>query len=182
MVITPASQAGKGGSIPLTRSGGLCTLVINSPLGTIGIITQSDTLTGIVFAPSQPDAAGSSPRIAEKTALQLERYFDDPHWRFDLELMAFATRFQKKVWSKLRKLKAGNTVTYGELSRRLRIAGGARAVGNACAANPLPIIIPCHRVVAVNGLGGYCRTDNNTFMLEKKLWLLKHEGRQFPPC
>jgi O-6-methylguanine DNA methyltransferase len=66
------------------------------------------------------------------------------------------TAFQQAVWAELRKLRCGETVSYGELAERLGIPGGARAVGNACGANPIPLLIPCHRVLAANGaLGGF---------------------------
>jgi len=83
------------------------------------------------------------------------------------------TPFQRRVWKALREIPPGRTITYSELARQL--GTGARAVGGACRANPCPIVVPCHRVVAVNGLGGFSG-DTSGRKLEIKRWLLRHEG------
>jgi len=79
--------------------------------------------------------------------------------------------FQLRVWQELQKIPRGETVSYQELAKHIGRPRAARAVGQACGANPIPILIPCHRVIAANGsLGGYSSG------LERKRWLLKHEG------
>ena len=81
------------------------------------------------------------------------------------------TRFQKRVWKELIKIPRGKTVTYGELAKRIGSPRACRAVGSACGKNPLPVLIPCHRVVAANGLGGFTMGG-----LKRKRELLKKEG------
>jgi methylated-DNA-[protein]-cysteine S-methyltransferase len=83
------------------------------------------------------------------------------------------TPFQRRVWQRLSAIPAGETLTYGALARELGTS--ARAVGGACRTNPIPLVIPCHRVVATNGLGGYSGERGGDW-LAKKRWLLAHEG------
>ncbi|HIP53224.1 MAG TPA: methylated-DNA--[protein]-cysteine S-methyltransferase [Chromatiales bacterium] len=104
---------------------------------------------------------------------QIQHYFDDPACAFDLPLNLRGTRFQRRVWMALREIPSGEIRSYGEIARRLGTA--ARAVGNACRRNPVPIIIPCHRVVSSSGVGGYAGAVGGR-MLEIKRWLLAHEG------
>jgi len=90
-------------------------------------------------------------------------------------LAARGTAFQKAVWRHVARIRPGTTTTYGEIARRLRMPGASRAVGQAVGANPLPILIPCHRVLAAGGkLGGYSSG------LRRKCWLLDHEGVLLP--
>jgi len=90
-------------------------------------------------------------------------------------LAARGTAFQKAVWRHVARIRPGTTTTYGEIARRLRMPGASRAVGQAVGANPLPILIPCHRVLAAGGkLGGYSSG------LRRKRWLLAHEGILLP--
>jgi len=96
-----------------------------------------------------------------------------PHLKFDVELNTKGTPFQKKVWQALQKIPAGQVMTYGELARQLNTS--ARAVGNACRANPIPLVIPCHRVVAKSGLGGFSGSKDGA-PVKIKAWLLAHEG------
>jgi methylated-DNA-[protein]-cysteine S-methyltransferase len=121
--------------------------------------------------PSTPLKDPTSP-IAERAARQLERYREDPDTRFDLPLLVEGTPFQRRLWDALCEIPRGKTLTYGELARRL--GGEARAVGQACGDNRLPIVIPCHRVVAANGIGGFAHATGG-YLLEAKRWLLAHE-------
>lgn len=101
---------------------------------------------------------------------QLEEYFSGKRCTFDLPLHLVGTPFQKKVWRQLMKIPYGQTVSYAELARRIGRPKAYRAVANACGQNPLPIIVPCHRVIASGGkLGGYSGG------LKRKRWLLRHE-------
>jgi methylated-DNA-[protein]-cysteine S-methyltransferase len=102
----------------------------------------------------------------------LERYFAGKPVSFEgLPLNLEGSPFHLQVWRELRKVPPGETVSYQELARRLGKPRAARAVGQACGANPIPLIIPCHRVIAANGtLGGFSSG------LERKRWLLEHEG------
>lgn len=102
--------------------------------------------------PDAPDAvAAAAVRLRE----QLVAYLAGDLVAFDLDLRPEGTPFQQQVWSALRRIPFGQTVSYGDLARELGRPGGARAVGQANGANPIPIVIPCHRVVARNGLGGF---------------------------
>jgi len=107
-----------------------------------------------------------------KTANQLEQYFSAPEIDFDMELELHGTPYQQRVWQALREIPAGQTLDYTELAQRLN--SSARAVGNACRANPLPIVVPCHRVVAKSGLGGYMGQREGE-AVDIKRWLLQHE-------
>lgn len=105
---------------------------------------------------------------------QLDRYFAGDLRRFDLELDARGTPFQREVWAELQRIPFGRTASYGELGRRLGRPRASRAVGAANGANPLPIVVPCHRVVAASGIGGFSGG------LERKLALLRLEGVLLP--
>ena len=105
--------------------------------------------------------------------MQLEGYFADPEFGFDLPLAPRGTPFQRRVWSKIAAIAAGHTRSYGEIAREIDSA--ARAVGQACGANPLPLVVPCHRVLAASGIGGFAHHDEG-FHLSVKRWLLAHEG------
>lgn len=91
-----------------------------------------------------------------------------------MPLSANGTAFQRRVWHALRAIPLGSTITYAELADR--VGSGARAVANACGANPIALVIPCHRVVAKNGLGGFMQ-GRATDSLAIKRWLLAHEQR-----
>lgn len=103
---------------------------------------------------------------------QLVSYLKQPTTFFDLPLDQQGTVFQQKVWQAIATIPCGQTRTYGELA--LQIGSGPRAVANACGANQLPLVIPCHRVVAKNGLGGFMQGKQNSLAIKK--WLLQHEG------
>jgi methylated-DNA-[protein]-cysteine S-methyltransferase len=110
--------------------------------------------------------------LAEEAGRQLERYREDPDFRFDLPLHVEGTPFQRRLWDALCGIPRGRTLTYGALARTL--GAEARAVGQACGDNRLPIVIPCHRVVAADGLGGFAHSTGG-YLLEAKRWLLLHE-------
>src|SRR5258708_11088966 len=120
--------------------------------GMLGIRTTEGRLSEIVFL--KPDGPALAPRddVSERTCRQLEGYFEDPEFRFDVPLAAQGTAFQRRVWAKIAAIGAGCTRSYGELARELRSA--PRAVGQACGANPVPLVVPCHRVLAARGIRG----------------------------
>jgi methylated-DNA-[protein]-cysteine S-methyltransferase len=104
---------------------------------------------------------------------QLRAWLKDPRFDFGLPLAPAGTHFQRRVWNAVAAIPPGHTMSYGEVAAAIR--SGPRAVGNACGANPYPIVVPCHRVVAANqGLGGFGR-NNDGFLLDIKRWLLRHE-------
>jgi methylated-DNA-[protein]-cysteine S-methyltransferase len=113
---------------------------------------------------------------AKEVVNQLEHYFKDPGWRFTLNMGKDGTEFQQRVWKKLQDIPHNKKYTYGDVAKSL--SSSPRAVGGACRSNPVPIVVPCHRVVAINGLGGFCGTKNkNSKKLQIKQWLLEHEKK-----
>lgn len=112
-------------------------------------------------------------RFAMTVKKQLEAYFVDANTIFNIDTHVTGTDFQKSVWREISGINRGDTMTYSAIAKRL--GSSARAVGNACRANPVPVIVPCHRVVAKSGLGGFAgqRTGVN---IDVKTWLLNHEN------
>jgi methylated-DNA-[protein]-cysteine S-methyltransferase len=147
-------------------------LVVEFPRMKVAVATRGDRIAEIRYLP--PSARLLAPRnaLAERAARQLEGYRSDPGAPFDLPLLIEGTPFQRRLWEALCEIPRGSTLTYGELARRL--GGEARAVGQACGDNRLPIVIPCHRVVAANGIGGFAHATHG-YLLEAKRWLLAHE-------
>lgn len=145
-----------------------------APFATLGIRTHGGALTGLDYLPS--DVPGSEPKndLAREAIRQIEAYLADPGYRFSLPLRIEGSEFRKKVWQVMCSIPAGQTLTYGDVAQRLNSA--ARAVGGACGDNRIPLIIPCHRVVGRNGIGGFMHTtgERETGI---KHWLLKHEQR-----
>ncbi len=119
---------------------------------------DGDVLIGI-WLPNDPKrAAGSNHRpspVLEQTAVELEEYFAGARTNFDVPLRLDGTQFQRQVWAELSRIPYGETISYGELARRVGRPKGPRAVGQANGRNPVPIIVPCHRVLAGTGIGGY---------------------------
>ena len=130
---------------------------IDSPVGRLRLIVSGQALVGIWFSQGR-DAArggsgispGSSPVLA-RTREQLAEYFAGKRREFDLPLDLRGTAFQRSVWQRLLEIPYGETSTYGALARELGDPGAARAVGLANGSNPIPIVIPCHRVIGANG-------------------------------
>lgn len=138
----------------------------------LGIVAD-DAVRCIDFLPARMVARSPATPLARATVRQLKAYFRDARWQFDLPLVLTGTEHQRRVWRVLQTIPVGEVLCYGDVARRLN--SGARAVGGACGRNPLPIIVPCHRVVASNGLGGFSggRVAHAT---DIKQWLLRHEG------
>ena len=147
--------------------------VVPLPIGSwqAGIRTDGHAVIEIDFIDEEFERTPPS-RVATEAAQQLQRYVDNSQWRFTLALKLKGTPFQQRVWAALQMLPPGETRSYGELARRLNSA--ARAVGGACRANPIAIMIPCHRVVAARGLGGFSGATAGPELLLKQ-WLLEHE-------
>jgi len=149
-------------------------VVLQFPKMKVAVVTRDGRVAEIrTLAQATPSR---SPRnaLAERAARQLERYRDDPDATFDLPLLIEGTVFQRGVWEAMRAIPRGRTRTYGELAREL--GGEARAVGQACGDNRLPIVIPCHRVVAADGIGGFAHATDG-YLIEAKRWLLLHEAQ-----
>ena len=149
--------------------------IVEAPFGAVGVRTEAGSVRELVYLPSTFDEKAPGDAIAEKAARQVERYLTEPDFRFDLPLAKVGTEFQHKVWEVIAAIPRGEVLTYGEVAKLIRSA--PRAVGQACGANWYPIVIPCHRVTATGGLGGFAHHDDETgFHLNVKRWLLRHEG------
>ena len=156
----------------MTQSAGSYTAIIDSPCGRLGIIDDGNALTAIHFLEDAMPCQAPSSQLAKRTAQQLKAFFNDPEFQFDLPLVKSASAFQQRARTSLRNIPVGETVSYGVLAKTM--ASSARAVAGACRRNPVPIIIPCHRVVANTGLGGFSGAlDGKPLMIKR--WLLEHE-------
>ena len=147
-------------------------VTVDFPKMKVAVATREDRVVEIRYLPLASSAIAPRNPLAERAARQLERYREDPDARFDLPLAVEGTAFQRRLWDALCEIPRGKTVTYGELARRL--GAEARAVGQACGDNRLPVVIPCHRVVAADGIGGFGHATAG-YLLEAKRWLLLHE-------
>lgn len=148
-----------------------------TPFAVLGIRTAGGSLTGIEYLPLSARAAAPTNALTERVCRQLERYLDDGGFRFELPLAPGGSAFRRKVWDALSGIPAGESRTYGEIARRLHTA--PRAVGGACGANPIALVVPCHRVVGTHGsLGGFMGVTNGDPIAIKR-WLLAHEGYRF---
>jgi len=154
--------------------------IVPAPFGALGIRTVDDKLREVVYLPPSFDAKAADSAVAARSAEQLARYLLDPDFGFDLPLADAGTEFQRKVWQEISAIPRGAVRTYGHLAKL--IGSHPRAVGQACGANPFPLIQPCHRVTASGGLGGFSnQNDENGFHLSVKRWLLRHEGATAAP-
>lgn len=143
------------------------------PFGVLGIRCSEGALTGIDFLAASESSQPAGNEIAAKVSEQLLRYFDDPRAPFTVPLDLRGTTHQHRVWQAMSHIPCGQTRSYGELAAELH--SGAQAVGQACGANPVPIVVPCHRVIAKAGLGGFMQHAGGA-SLDIKRWLLAHEG------
>lgn len=146
--------------------------VLSAPTFCLGIRCNDDEITEIVYLEPCAEVVPRS-LLAQEVVRQLRAYLQDPMFDFCLPLAPAGTVFQRRVWNGIAAIPPGETQTYGALAQA--IGSGPRAVGNACGANPYPLVVPCHRVVAANqGLGGFAR-QRGGFLLDVKRWLLAHE-------
>ena len=148
--------------------------VIAFPRFKVAVATRDGRISGIRYLPPEAPEVAPQDALAERAARQLERYRDDPDTAFDLPLLIEGTALQKAVWDAMCAIPRGRTRTYGELAREL--GAEPRAIGQACGDNRLPIVIPCHRVVAADGIGGFGHATGG-YLIEAKRWLLLHEAQ-----
>jgi methylated-DNA-[protein]-cysteine S-methyltransferase len=170
--------------------------VIAAPGFCLGIRCDDDEILGIEFLEPSAEIAPTS-LLAKEATRQLRAWMKDPNNIFGLPLRPHGTPFQRRVWAAIAAIPVGQTLSYGDLAKAL--ASGPRAVGGACGANPYPIVVPCHRVVAAVGLGGFggrsarlaphlrgnaasggaaAASPGAVFLLDIKRWLLTREGVQ----
>ena len=151
-------------------------VVVAFPKMKVGVKTRDARVVEIRYLPPETPVLSPKNALSEKAAGQLERYREDPDTRFDFPVLVEGTDLQKGVWDAMCAIPRGKTRTYGELAKEL--GADARAIGQACGDNRLPIVIPCHRIVAADGLGGFAHSTSG-YLLEVKRWLLMHEAPAF---
>lgn len=156
---------------------------LDSPIGTLRVWSRDGALIGLAMAPERPpDPAWrrDDPALAPVRA-QLLAYLAGELRVFELALAMQGTDFQRRVWQALTQIPHGETISYGELARRVGQPGASRAVGSANNRNPIAIVVPCHRVVGADG-----RLVGFGGGLPRKQWLLQHEAgvaaREFRLC
>jgi methylated-DNA-[protein]-cysteine S-methyltransferase len=146
--------------------------IIESPIGKLGILASDEYLYRIDFLPKEISIISPSTFAAEITCQQLTAYFHNPRWIFELPCELSVTPFQRRVLDEIYLIPVGETRSYSEIAKKSRT--GPRAVGMVCRCNPIPIIIPCHRVTAKNQIGGYGGVTEGQ-PISMKQWLLDHE-------
>ncbi len=150
---------------------GMACLTIQTPTGPMTITQDGDAITRVVWGGVDAQDDTSLLRRAEA---QINEYFDGSRTEFDLPLWVEGSDFQRAVCDVMSAIPFGETLTYGDISKQLNIP--AQAIGQACGGNPIPLIIPCHRVLAASGLGGFSGDGGGLSGIELKVQLLRHEG------
>lgn len=154
-------------------------VIKETPIGPLTVTARGGAVCSVEFGerpvsdvPLSPDIDAES--VLRRAVSELEAYFEGKLREFTVPVTLHGPPFHTRVWKHLTRIPFGQVETYDQIARTLGSPGGARAVGNACAANPVPVIVPCHRVLAAAGLGGYGGG------LPAKVWLLRHEGAEYP--
>jgi len=149
--------------------------VVYSPIGGVGIAVDGDAVCAVSFGAALTDVDGAAPppALLAEAERQLREYFAGERTDFALPLVVRrGSEFERAVWKAIAAIPYGETLSYGAIARSVGDSGGARAVGLACNRNPLPIIVPCHRVIGSDGkLVGFGGG------IERKRWLLQLEAR-----
>lgn len=153
--------------------------IIAAPFGcVIGLHMQGLALIKLDFLPIDRPEKSPEDAATARVVEELQAYFRNPREPFTVSLILRGTAFQQRVWTALQTISPGTVLTYGELAQQLGTA--ARPIGGACRNNPIPILVPCHRVVGRHGLGGYAGEVTGD-PLGIKRWLLHHEGVDCSP-
>lgn len=148
--------------------------IIPAPFGALGVRMASGKLAGLEFLPAGVPLLAPADESLAAVCKQLSAYLADASVPLQIPIQLQGTPFQRRVWQALQEIPRGTTLTYSALAER--VGSGPRAVANACGANPVALVIPCHRVVAKNGLGGFMQ-GRDSANLSIKTWLLQHERR-----
>ncbi|MZR12548.1 methylated-DNA--[protein]-cysteine S-methyltransferase [Maritimibacter sp. DP07] len=143
------------------------TIRVESPVGPLFVSEADGAITRVSW---QAGKVGEETPLLARARAQLAEYFDGKRQAFNLPLRVSGSAFQQEVCAAMSAIPFGETRTYGEIARGLGVP--AQAVGQACGANPVPVVIPCHRVLGATSLGGYSGEGG----VETKVWLLRHEG------
>ena len=152
-------------------------VVVEFPRMKVGVKTRGERVVEISYLPLSAKTVAPTNALAARAAEQLESYRQNPDTRFDLPVVVEGTPLQRAVWEAMCAIPRGKTRTYVELASELEAAHFCtpRDIGQACGDNRLPIVIPCHRVVAADGIGGFGHATGG-YLLEAKRWLLMHEA------
>jgi methylated-DNA-[protein]-cysteine S-methyltransferase len=152
-------------------------VIVEFPKMKVGVATRGDRVAEIRYLPLSTASLAPRNALAERASAQLERYRQDPDTSFDLPVLIEGSPLQLEVWEAMRAIPRGKTRTYGDLARQLGAPfnATARDIGQACGDNRLPIVIPCHRIVAADGIGGFGHATSG-YLIEVKRWLLAHEA------
>lgn len=148
-------------------------VVINVPFGAVGIHIKSDYIVSVELFSNQQQVREANSQFGQYVVQQVSQYFQQVNSKLDIAYAVAGTPFQKRVWNAISDIPAGKVLTYSELAQR--VGSGPRAVANACGANKIPLLVPCHRVVAKKGLGGFMQGVEGG--LKIKEWLLAHESK-----
>ena len=148
-------------------------IVTETPIGKLIIRYEHEFVAEVKQVAAQSRIKSSNDYFAKEVRKQVNAYFEGGLKKFDIPFLFHeATDFQVRVWDQIRKIPFGSTQTYGEIAKIIK--SGPRAVGNACRCNRLLLIVPCHRVISANGLGGFMG-DSDGLLVRRKQWLLNHE-------
>lgn len=142
-------------------------LSLTTPVGDLTVMSDGDAITGVAWRKAKDPE--KTPELKEACA-QLRAYFAGELTEFDLPLNVFGSKAQRDVCTEMAAIPFGETLTYGDIAARVGLP--AQAVGAACGGNPIPVIIPCHRVLGASSLGGF----SGGVGIDTKVWLLRHEG------
>tara|TARA_E500000178_G_C16711145_1_gene612755 strand:+ start:125 stop:598 length:474 start_codon:yes stop_codon:yes gene_type:complete len=146
---------------------------ISAPFGYVNVLSAIDCVTKVELLAHKVSSSPKLNEFAFEAQKQIKEYLKTPTFKFDLPIDVKGSAYRRLVWGEIVRIPAKETRTYGEIAAL--IGSSARAVGIACGDNRLPLLIPCHRVVAKSGLGGFMHASGG-FALKLKWWLLNHEG------
>lgn len=139
----------------------------------IRINPEYAAVSGVDFLPPETPLQDAVLPLAQRACDEIAAYLADPQHCFSIPTHATGTPFRQRVWAAIAAIPCGEVRSYRDLALALNSA--PRAVGGACGANPLPLIVPCHRVVALSGIGGFSG-QRDGWLIDFKRWLLAHEG------
>jgi len=148
-------------------------VTIEFPKFKVGVATRDGIVTELKYLPLSAPSISAGSELARRAERQLEGYRSDPNTAFDLPVVIEGNEMQKAVWRAMCAIPRGKTRTYGDLAREL--GADPRDIGQCCGDNRLPLVIPCHRIVAADGIGGFAHATSG-YLLETKRWLLMHEA------
>jgi methylated-DNA-[protein]-cysteine S-methyltransferase len=147
---------------------------MEAPFAVVGVRTRGERLVGLEYLPLGAAPLAPIDSFSREVCKQLRAFLKNPRFSFDVPHEVTGTEFQRRVWNEISAIACGQTRSYGEVAKAIRTS--ARAVGTSCGANRFPLLIPCHRVVGADGLGGFMHTRQEGPALRIKRWLLRHEG------